>query len=84
MLETVTGPGSNHENLESSFDGASDIIMEGLNALCAKAGIGCYQSGMLVEALRFVHPYFVPNILSPASPKPGRITSVLFPFPKRI
>ncbi|MEE1011952.1 MAG: BadF/BadG/BcrA/BcrD ATPase family protein [Acutalibacteraceae bacterium] len=39
MLDSVTGPGSNHENLESSFDGASDIIMEGLNALCAKAGI---------------------------------------------
>ena len=39
MLDSVTGPGSNHENLESSFDGASDIIMEGLNALCEKAGI---------------------------------------------
>ena len=39
MLDSVTGPGSNHENLESSFDGASDIIMEGLNALCSKAGI---------------------------------------------
>ncbi len=39
MLDSVTGSGSNHENLESSFDGASDIIMEGLNALCAKAGI---------------------------------------------
>ena len=41
MLDSVTGPGSNHENLESSFDGASDIMMEGLNALCAKAGIIC-------------------------------------------
>lgn len=39
MLECVTGPGSNHENLESSFDGASDIIMSGLNSLCEKAGI---------------------------------------------
>lgn len=39
MLDSVTGPGSNHENLETSFDGASDIIMDGLNALCAKAGI---------------------------------------------
>ena len=39
MLDSVTGPGSNHENLESSFDGASDIIMDGLNALCKKAGI---------------------------------------------
>ncbi len=33
------GPGSNHENLESSFDGASDIIIEGVTALCEKAGI---------------------------------------------
>ena len=39
MLECVTGAGSNHENLESSFDGASDIIMSGLNSLCEKAGI---------------------------------------------
>ena len=39
MLEQVAGPGSNHENLESSFDGASDIIMSGLNSLCEKAGI---------------------------------------------
>ena len=39
MLDSVTGPGSNHENLETSFDGASDIIMAGLNSLCEKAGI---------------------------------------------
>jgi len=39
MLETVTGAGSNHENLDTSFDGASDIIMAGLNALCEKADI---------------------------------------------
>ncbi len=39
MLEYVEGAGSNHENLETSFDGASDIIIEGLNALCEKAGI---------------------------------------------
>ena len=30
MLETVTGAGSNHENLETAFDGASDIIINGL------------------------------------------------------
>ncbi len=39
MLTSVTGAGSNHENLDTSFDGASDIIMEGLRALCEKAGI---------------------------------------------
>ena len=39
MLETVTGPGSNHENLEDGFNAASDIIMNGLKDLCTKAGI---------------------------------------------
>ena len=39
MLETVTGPGSNHENLEEGFDAASEIIWNGLNELCTKAGI---------------------------------------------
>lgn len=39
MLASVTGPGSNHENLDTSFDGASDIIMEGLRSLCEKSGI---------------------------------------------
>lgn len=38
MLETVTGPGSNHENLEDGFDAASQIIWDGLNELCTKAG----------------------------------------------
>ena len=39
MLDTVTGPGSNHENLETGFDAASEIIWNGLNELCTKAGI---------------------------------------------
>lgn len=39
MLASVTGPGSNHENLDTAFDGASDIIMDGLRSLCEKAGI---------------------------------------------
>ena len=39
MLDTVTGPGSNHENLEAGFDAASEIIWNGLNELCTKAGI---------------------------------------------
>lgn len=39
MLASITGPGSNHENLDASFDGASDIIMNGLNGLCEKSGI---------------------------------------------
>lgn len=39
MIDSVTGPGSNHENIETAFDGASDIIINGLNSLCEKAGI---------------------------------------------
>ncbi len=39
MLEFVSGPGSNHENLDTSFDGASDIIMDGLNKLCERTGV---------------------------------------------
>ena len=39
MLASVTGPGSNHENIDTAFEGASDIIMEGLRSLCEKAGI---------------------------------------------
>ena len=39
MLASVTGPGSNHENIDTAFEGASDIIMDGLKALCEKAGI---------------------------------------------
>lgn len=38
-LASITGPGSNHENLDASFDGASDVIMNGITALCEKAGI---------------------------------------------
>lgn len=39
MIDSVTGPGSNHENIETAFDGASDIIINGLRSLCEKAGI---------------------------------------------
>ena len=39
MLTSVTGAGSNHENIETAFEGASDIIIKGLNDLCEKAGI---------------------------------------------
>lgn len=33
MLSTVKTPGSNHENLDGSFDEATDIIMTGINKL---------------------------------------------------
>lgn len=58
MLETVTGPGSNHENLESSFDGASDIIMAGLKDLCATAGIALSDVSFTLMGLAGIdHPY---------------------------
>ena len=58
MLETVTGPGSNHENLEDSFNAASDIIMNGLKDLCAKAGIELSAVSFTLMGLAGIdHPY---------------------------
>lgn len=39
MLDTIEGPGSNHENLEGAFDDASAIIFDGIEKLCEKNGI---------------------------------------------
>lgn len=39
MICSVTGPGSNHENLDTAFVGASQIIWDGLCELVKKAGI---------------------------------------------
>lgn len=58
MLETVTGSGSNHENLETAFDGASDIIIKGLNELCEKAGIKLSDVSFTLMGLAGIdHPY---------------------------
>ena len=58
MLKTVEGPGSNHENLDSSFDGASDIIMAGLNNLCKEAGIALSDVSFTLMGLAGIdHPY---------------------------
>lgn len=58
MLEYLEGAGSNHENLESSFDGASDIIMDGLNALCEKAGIALENVSFILMGLAGIdHEY---------------------------
>lgn len=58
MLKTVEGPGSNHENLESSFDGASDIIMAGLKDLCKQAGIALSDVSFTLMGLAGIdHPY---------------------------
>ena len=58
MLDTVTGLGSNHENIDTAFDGASDIIMEGINALCEKAGIKLSDVSFTLMGLAGIdHPY---------------------------
>ena len=38
-VKTVYGSGSNHENLEGSFDEASDVIWNGITELVGEAGI---------------------------------------------
>ena len=58
MLDTVTGPGSNHENLEGSFDAASEIIWNGLNDLCTKAGISLNKISFTLMGLAGIdHQY---------------------------
>ncbi len=58
MLETVTGPGSNHENLEDGFDAASEIIWNGLNELCRKAGTELSKISFTLMGLAGIdHPY---------------------------
>ena len=58
MLETVTGPGSNHENLEKGFDAASDIVMNGLKDLCTKSGIELSKISFTLMGLAGIdHPY---------------------------
>lgn len=58
MLASVTGPGSNHENLDTAFDGASDIIMDGLRSLCEKSGISLSDVSFTLMGLAGIdHPY---------------------------
>ena len=58
MLASVTGPGSNHENLDTGFDGAAEILTEGLNALCETAGIGLNDVDFTLMGLAGIdHPF---------------------------
>ena len=58
MLASVTGAGSNHENLDTAFDGASDIIMAGLKDLCEKAEIALSDVSFTLMGLAGIdHPY---------------------------
>ena len=58
MLDTIEGPGSNHENLEGAFDDASDIIITGINDLCAKNGISIKDLSFSLMGLAGIdHPW---------------------------
>jgi N-acetylglucosamine kinase-like BadF-type ATPase len=58
ILAEFKGPGSNHENLETSFEGASDIIIDGINSLCESAGIKPDNVSYTLMGLAGIdHPY---------------------------
>lgn len=58
MLADCKTAGSNHENLEGSFDEAVDILWQGLTALCEKAGITLSDVNFTLMGLAGVdHPY---------------------------
>lgn len=58
VLRTVFGPGSNHENLETSFDGAAAVIWDGLCKLVDEAGITLGDVDYTLMGLAGIdHPY---------------------------
>lgn len=58
MLSMVKTPGSNHENLEGSFDEATDIIMEGVNSLLKQNGLSIDDiDGILMGLAGIDHPF---------------------------
>lgn len=58
MLACVTGPGSNHENLDTGFDGAAEILTEGLRTLCETASIALADVDFTLMGLAGIdHPF---------------------------
>ncbi len=58
MLAMVKGPGSNHENMEGSFDEAADIIWAGIKDLCREAGISVNDVDFTLMGLAGIdHPF---------------------------
>ena len=58
MLSMVKTKGSNHENLEGSFDEATDIIMEGVNNLLAENNLTVDDiEGILMGLAGIDHPF---------------------------
>lgn len=58
MLSTVKTTGSNHENLEGSFDEATDIIMDGINTLLRENSLTQEDiCGILMGLAGIDHPF---------------------------
>ncbi len=58
LLSMVKTEGSNHENLDGSFDEATDIIMEGVNALLKENNLAIDDiEGILMGLAGIDHPF---------------------------
>lgn len=58
IVSSVTGRGSNHENLEGAFDEASGVIWEGICELLSRAGITLADVGFTLMGLAGIdHPF---------------------------
>lgn len=58
LLTMVKGPGSNHENMEGSFDEAAEIIWNGLKSLVKEAGISLKDVSFTLMGLAGIdHPF---------------------------
>ena len=58
MVAMVKGPGSNHENLEGSFDEAADLIWEGIKSLLKEANVSLRDVGFTLMGLAGIdHPF---------------------------
>lgn len=58
LLTMVKGPGSNHENMEGSFDEAAEIIWNGLKSLVKEAGIALKDVSFTLMGLAGIdHPF---------------------------
>jgi N-acetylglucosamine kinase-like BadF-type ATPase len=68
IVAMVKGPGSNHENMEGSFDEAADIIWDGLKSLVKEAGISLKDVSFTLMGLagidhQFQHDEMVKRLL---------------------
>ncbi|MCQ2484393.1 MAG: hypothetical protein MJ168_03555 [Clostridia bacterium] len=58
MVAMVKGPGSNHENMEGSFDEAADIIWAGIKSLLKEANITLHDVKFTLMGLAGIdHPF---------------------------